>query len=1020
VNQSLIAKKTVALLHDPVIKALLLAGAKINGIEGDKEDEHCRAVARYMMSRFVDKIREKKTGLASAIEKEIESWWNGKGEVEEANGLLVGSEGAFTEAVFAKPVNKVFFMNVLDKHTLNLDELMERACKNLLDEFIEELAEVYSTAKDGFEFHALWRALLSTSAKKFTEKASLLPADTRTPFVTIYDHLYTTSALTTCLTEGNPAIMVFEAKRIQEFISSSRALRDFWASSYLMSIMTLYVIGRLSEEFGPDIFIKPCLLGVPLYDLWLRCKGALNNLKSPSLYKIIAPVIPAQVVMLAPAIRCEDIASKVLEYYRDAWLKVLEAVKDFIKDVLDEKSFRKHSEKCLYGKSLEELWKQAEEPPFEVQVTWVEVPKDKDERRAALKKLVDDGLITVKLWEELNRLAEKVEGKDEKILFELPLFERAAVRKASLAGMMPRISRVSLLRAPLEVSHRDGTCTLCWHQPAVLTRPRNPQSITTIKKEKLGVLKEGERLCPSCLVKRFFGTREVFTQVMKSLIGDVAGEIFEKSLEKYNPPAFSKILPIASTDTVSSITFKLTAIKLAVKNKQVLGAVESFVVKVDELVNEAYPKASLFVDPFYPCKAVESLISALSQRRDVLLKFAYLNGWYLHERGLREFEEYGVDREKVDEAVSALKKLRKSCEASIKSLALDPCAASVEPNLYVAIVRADGDDMGQLISLSGNFKVKIRDLIPRELFPFVSSEEKSSNVLELAYVAGPSHLMATSRTLSSLAMEVYETCYLCGAIPVYCGGDDLLIISPPEVALVLSVSLREKFSTTIRNISDDAFGVKVLMPGLGRKATQSYVIRFIHFLAPLTLELGYSLEQLEEKAKARDRLGRKDGLVITYKPRGAQGLEARLKWTVGCSSPSRLASFMLTCASLAAEFPKAFDFSVKEGAGGERTFTVGVEVSGLRLSKQAFRNVWAMFSDILDLASLSTIVNYQFKRHSSGDDERVMVKLKEDVKSLADLLELEGGERVNVLVEALKSVSALVEASNVSVWGESL
>jgi len=36
------------------------------------------------------------------------------------------------------------------------------------------------------------------------------------------------------------------------------------------------------------------------------------------------------------------------------------------------------------------------------------------------------------------------------------------------------------------------------------------------------------------------------------------------------------------------------------------------------------------------------------------------------------------------------------------------------------------------------------------------------------------------------------------------------------------------------------------------------------------------------------------------------------------------------------------------------------------------------------------------------------------------LLELEGGERVNVLVEALKSVSALVEASNVSVWGESL
>jgi len=1028
VNQALIAKKIVALLHDPVIKALLTAGFQIKDIPSDKENEQCKAVATYILRRFIDKLREGKVDLASAIEQEAESLWEDEGTIKEADQLSTGSEAAFAHAVFAKPVDNVLFMNILDGYTLSLNgkALMEKADKNSLDMFANELAEACLSAKDGFEFHALWRALLPISVKSFTKEASLLPADTKTPFLTIYDHLYITSALTTCLTEGeSPAVMVFEVKRIQEFISSSRALRDLWASSYLLSLITLYVIGKLSEEFGPDVFIKPCLLGVPLYDLFLQDKEAIYSLKTLPLYKIIAPVIPAQVMMLAPAARCTEIADKVLKYYQEAWSKVTSVIKDSVEEILDQGKFREHSERCLYGKGLDQLWKQAEELPFEVQVSWVEVPKEKNRRRDALNKLVDEGLITDTSAEEIIKLAKNVE-KEEKILFELPLFERAAVRKASLVGIAPRISGIQLVKAPLKVSHRNGICTLCWRQPAVLTRPRNRYSIRTVKSEKLGIVKEGERLCLSCAVKRLLGTRKVFMNVIKSLIGTTAAKTFERSLEKYRTPAFSRaMLPIASTDTVAAMTFKLTVLKLATRNKRVFDAVECFVKKIDELVKNAYREVDiydiLFRDSFYPCRAVESTIGAVSQRADVLLKFAYINGEYLHDRGLKAFEEYGVNHNLINEALKALNKLQKTCREFIKNLSFDVCFASTEPNRYIALIRADGDDMGQLFSLTNNFEVKIRDLIPKELFSSVTSdEEKLNEIFNLVYVAGPSHLMLSSRALSSLTMEIHEECYLRGAIPVYCGGDDFLLISPPEVALILSVSLREKFAASLRNVRDDVFGVEMLIPGLGNRATQSYAIRFIHYLAPLTLELAYSFKQLEEEAKARDNLGRKDGLIITYKPRGSPGLSAWLKWTAGCTSPSRLASFILTCTSLTAEIPRAFNLSVIEYVKGGRTLRIGIEKSELRLSKQAFRDVWTNFSDILDSPSIFTLANYQFRRHSSGEDKKVRVKLEKDMKALANFLETDEKRQINVIIETLKSISALSESSNVFVWGEHL
>ena len=94
------------------------------------------------------------------------------------------------------------------------------------------------------------------------------PADTRVPTHTVFDHDYATA--TALNWAGGEGLLVgLDVAGVQEFVKSSRKLRDAWASSYLVSALLWYTILPLVSQLGPDVVVTPSLRFSPIFHYWL-------------------------------------------------------------------------------------------------------------------------------------------------------------------------------------------------------------------------------------------------------------------------------------------------------------------------------------------------------------------------------------------------------------------------------------------------------------------------------------------------------------------------------------------------------------------------------------------------------------------------------------------------------------------------------------------------------------------------------------------------------------------------------
>ena len=101
----------------------------------------------------------------------------------------------------------------------------------------------------------------------------LLPADTRVPDHSIWDHLDLTSAFAGAFTadpDGEVALLTMALGPVQSFIEAARSTSDLWAGSHLLARLAWEAIKPVCEALGPDAILFPRLRGVPQVDLWLR------------------------------------------------------------------------------------------------------------------------------------------------------------------------------------------------------------------------------------------------------------------------------------------------------------------------------------------------------------------------------------------------------------------------------------------------------------------------------------------------------------------------------------------------------------------------------------------------------------------------------------------------------------------------------------------------------------------------------------------------------------------------------
>jgi len=148
----------------------------------------------------------------------------------------------------------------IELHNCQIDE-------SIILESIKKLTSVTDDVK--IRFLALWRFL----PEKLSKRApffQLLPADTRIPDHSIWNHLDVTTALSLSGTAvGGMALLSFCIGGAQDFIAGARTLRDLWSGSAILSWLCFKAMEPIIDEYGPTSVIYPSLRGNPLMDRWL-------------------------------------------------------------------------------------------------------------------------------------------------------------------------------------------------------------------------------------------------------------------------------------------------------------------------------------------------------------------------------------------------------------------------------------------------------------------------------------------------------------------------------------------------------------------------------------------------------------------------------------------------------------------------------------------------------------------------------------------------------------------------------
>ncbi|MGC8949507.1 MAG: type III-B CRISPR-associated protein Cas10/Cmr2, partial [Thermoprotei archaeon] len=451
------------------------------------------------------------------------------------------------------------------------------------------------------------------------------------------------------------------------------------------------------------------------------------------------------------------------------------------------------------------------------------------------------------------------------------------------------------------------------------------------------------------------------------------------------------ILAIPSIDTIASMSFRLTTMKCMYEGFDV------------ELWNKAISEITKVLE--------EPLNSILRDKppirwlinKNVLLFF--IGGeWFIEEEIRRIAKERNKD---IGSALDSLRDLLKNVKKSAREYAEVSNFTVVEnPGKYLAIVRADGDNMGMLTSLGGmKYLKKIGDLFLPEFNKCKKETESYKELINYTYFATPSYYSMISRTISAIAKKVADISNKYYSMIVYSGGDDLLSLCPPENCLQFSNEVRKTFSRNYLEIDDH--DTKIIIPGLTKAATQSFAIHLMHIFTPISKHLEESIVELDKFAKGDVT---KDSFIISYNPREGGKMIAKLPWSI-----SNISEYILNLLSITLEFPKVIKFN--------RDYTK-VYNSPIKISISTYRDLLQTYDlneKRLSNEVIKSIFEYEVNRHKEfGKFEELSTLIQIDnIYCISVKLK---GETSNIIIEMAKAAIALRNGldSNPITFGENI
>jgi len=696
----------------------------------------------------------------------------------------------------------------------------------------EEMANLLTDWTDPDALHAafivLWRRFRDDLVGAFPNDPlwQELPAESRCPDVSIWDHLKVVTALAFMkphrfLADPNnegaqePWMLRVSLGPVDTFITQARTGRDLWISSFLLADLAWHAMQPVVERYGPDCIIYPDLRGNPRVDAWLSqaYPEALGSDVSSSTF---AAVLPDAFIALVPRgdadshlRRIEDLANDAREALEKRWQDLAARVRGWFEAEVTKGEFA----------GWQAIWDR-QQGRCPIHATWVAVPwlpmgriedlralggralpfqrrDDLDDIPAVDRKTVEKRRARLAPWLPLRtwahyELAREVFAKSNADILQC---ERGFDYALTHHQLLIRHEMRDAGHAGRRVEEEPGEkCTLCGTREALRgtagddhrlesqrQAARTFWALRILDRDQQGT----ERLCAICSVKRFLV--EADQRAPKDGFNRLWIGMTVEPREVRDDDDRLRV-PFPSTATLAAQGFLESGLKAC---PDAVAAVVAICREIG-LPRTSFPRALPRLAAAHRQAAGEGADFLLYEAEDVLFP-EVLDG-----------KRQGAAAKGDTDQAAALKKLG-TAVAALRDAARDACGA---PKTRIAVIRLDGDRMTDLLLGSDTaIATRWRDVLhPETLRRLLGEAGKAQRdhlieagwpaLLEAKRLMGPSLHAFVSRALGHFSHRlvpwVVEREF--GGRLIYAGGDDVLCLAPADEAIGLAARLQQLFS----------------------------------------------------------------------------------------------------------------------------------------------------------------------------------------------------------------------------------
>lgn len=700
-------------------------------------------------------------------------------------------------------------------------------------------------ARDGnYEaiFYRVWRRwreeLIARKGDDETEGVhrrlfwSAIPADTRCPDVSIWDHTRVTAGLsfmnvpsstkrrpTVLAPEREPWLLQVSLGGVQTFIHTARTSRDLWVGSFLLADLSFHAMLPIIEQYGPTAVLYPDLWRNPRMDAWLKGTDrhesaetrqpwdALPSWAEPTSFAAVIPnsfvaVVPRGGGQGLPDLR--DLAAASQKRVENRWGEYAKSVESFF-DTVDG----------LDG-HWKDIWKRRHQGRDIVCTRWTAVQWAHEPK---MKKFVQSGVFP---WQNRKNLqTEDPKDRGLRIAREarftpwlsqdqwnqsertryafgninpnLLQMERGfdyAVTNAQLRAVHQLRKQAAVWPSP-QSSGEDGVkCSLCGERSALTTAPksgRRAEHVDTLTDQarqfwankELDPEESGaERLCAVCATKRFLVKADKNVNGFNALWAD------DEDRKQIDIEKEARV-PFPSTAAICAQGYLAKLCRTS--HPEIIQSIEK-VVKAHRALGGT---RTLFPRSLRQLAEVYHTLPEDDPQWEMLMREPQ-ETLYPDAIEARMQRQQKTDSEKE----SYLETVRDLLDKAKDILELSP------PCSRLAVIKVDGDSLSKLLTGEpGRLHARWQDVIHPELVEKLrAGEMKDASEYETVLLAermmGPSLHAFVTRALGEFAHRIAPWVVeqeFNGRL-IYTGGDDLLAMAPVDEALNIVARLNQLYS----------------------------------------------------------------------------------------------------------------------------------------------------------------------------------------------------------------------------------